>query len=180
MPKREGVGENPIDGGGSAAAVSEPSGPAVSGELLWKARAQDAEAKAGALEERRELSGSWTRRGGAGAAAERRNEIDREAGRAGRSTRRRWRCWRSWALGQMDEPDAAGDREVEEPRSRSCSRAHGRDGDGGGAHGDEPRRSNRRGRGAVLGDLAERARASGDRRAAAGVSAGLRGVSVRA
>lgn len=177
MPKREGVGENPIDGGGSAAAVSEPSGPAVSGELLWKARAQDAEAKAGALEERvRELERELDAARGALSAAERRNEIDREAGACGAIDAETVAVLAELALGQMDEPDVRGAIEgLKKAKPFLFSRRTG--GTGTAAvrtamsAAIEPE-----GAGAVLGDLAEEARASGDRRALLAYLRGKRGV----
>lgn len=176
MPEREGVGENPIDGGGATSGTAA-AGHAVSAELLWKARAEEAEAKAESLERRvRELEGELASAREAASTAERRAEIDREAGACGAIDAETVAVLAELALGQMDEPDVRGAIEgLKKAKPFLFSRRTG----GTGAAAVRTAMSaaiEPEGAGAVLGDLAEEARASGDRRALLAYLRGKRGV----
>lgn len=158
------LGEKPGGGepevGGETAGTT--SGPRVSEEVVWKARAQDAEERVTALEARvRELEDELGAAREAIDAGERRREIDRCAGSCGAIDPETVALLTELAVERMDEPDVraaieelrrtkpflfarrGGRREVPGSMSAAVERAPAQEG---------------------LGELADEARSSGDRR----------------
>ncbi len=163
MSKQGVGGSDQLDGGGEPAAELRNDVP-ISEELIWKARAEEAEDQVAKLEARVvELEGEVESAYASIRTVERRGEIDRELTLAKAIDLETARLLTEAAIGEMDSPDVSiAVRELcdRKPFLFACKREGGRSGHGGVAMG--PKRVGFGGHEDVEG-LAEQARSSGDR-----------------
>lgn len=105
---KQGAGDpGQLDGGGEPASEVGHDVP-VSEELIWKARAAEAEEKAAALEARvHELEGELASANASIKSVERRGEIDRELTAAKAIDLETARLLTEAAIGEMDSPDVS-------------------------------------------------------------------------
>jgi len=102
------VGSGGAEGIGDGGEAPVSGGVAVNEEVIWKARAQEAEEKAAGLETRvQELEQSLARARETIAHVERRGEIDRELTAAKTIDLETARLLTEATIGEMDEPDIA-------------------------------------------------------------------------
>lgn len=107
MAKQSSGSPLPVDGGGEPASEAVNDVP-VSEELIWKARAAEAEEKAAALEARvHELEGELASANASIKSVERRGEIDRELTAAKAIDLETARLLTEAAIGEMDAPDVS-------------------------------------------------------------------------
>lgn len=153
----KGVGGDPIDQGGSEQLETE--GAALSEEVIWKARAEEAEEQLAACEARvSELETELASANEALISTQRRGEIEREL-TAARTVDLETACLLTEAtIGEMDEPDVAvavRELKARKPFLFSCSK-HG-------VHAGSAMSAQASSQSGGLGELASSARSSGDR-----------------